>query len=103
MNISARIEELRPEIEALCRRLAVRQLYLFGSAAGEGFSPERSDLDFLVELDVTEPGYADRYFELQEALQSLFGRPVDLVTVSSLSNPYFRASVEETRRLVFAA
>ncbi len=85
----------RTELEALCRRFGVRRLELFGSAA-QGRSPSQpGDLDFLVEFEQpTGPGCADRYFGLLEALEALFGRPVDLVVASAVRNPYFRESVE---------
>jgi predicted nucleotidyltransferase len=94
----------REEIAELCRRHRVRRLALFGSAVGEGFDPERSDLDFLVEFKLLPPGtYADTYFGLLEALQQLFGRPVDLVDDSAIKNPYFRESVERSQALLYAA
>jgi uncharacterized protein len=94
----------REEIAELCRRHRVRRLALFGSAVGEGFDPERSDLDFLVEFKPLPPGtYADTYFGLLEALQQLFGRTVDLVDDSAIKNPYFRESVERSQALLYAA
>lgn len=39
----------------------------------------------------------DAYFGLQEALQALLGRPVDLVLPSALANPYLAEAVERTR------
>lgn len=98
------IERYRAELEALCRRFGVRRLELFGSAAAGGFRPDTSDLDFLVEFEQSgAPGYADRYFGLLESLESLFGRPVDLVVASAISNPYFKEMVEKTRELLYAA
>lgn len=44
------IEQRRAELEALCRRLGVRRLEVFGSAAAGEFRGETSDLDFLVEF-----------------------------------------------------
>jgi len=97
------IEERRPELAALCRRFGVRRLELFGSAAAGGFREEDSDLDFLVEFEPPlGPGYADRYFGLLEALEALFGRPVDLVVASAVKNPYFRESVDRTRTVLYA-
>ncbi len=94
----------REQIAELCRRHRVRRLALFGSAVGEDFDPERSDLDFLVEFEPLPPGtYADTYFDLLEALQQLFGRPVDLVDDSAIKNPYFRESVERSQALLYAA
>lgn len=92
----------RPEIAALCRRFRVRRLDLFGSAA-TGQAREDSDLDFLVEFEPMIEGYADAYFGLLEALQGLFGKPVDLVVISAIRNPYFRRSIEDSRELLYAA
>lgn len=89
------------EIEQLCRRYGVRRLDLFGSAATGRYRPGESDLDFLVELEPLPPGaYADTYFGLLEALESLFGSPVDLVASTAIRNPYFRQAVEQTRVLL---
>lgn len=46
---------------------------------------------------------ADQYFGLLSGLEELFDRGVDLVTSKSLRNPYFIRSIEETRRLLYAA
>ena len=92
------------EIEELCRRFRVRSLELFGSAARGDDQPGVSDLDFLVEFQPEPPGgYADAYFGLLEALQELFGRPVDPVVPSAIRNPFFRESVERTKVLLYAA
>jgi len=92
------------ELEVLCRRFQVRRLEVFGSAATGTFRPESSDLDFLVEFEApASAGYADRYFGLLEGLEQLFGRPVDLVVESAITNPYFRAAVEQSRTLLYAA
>ena len=98
------IEENRQELEGVCRRHRVQRIELFGSAAGPGFDPQHSDLDFLVtfqELDLNQ--YADAYFGLLEDLHRLFQRPVDLVVASAIQNPYFQQAVESTRTLVYAA
>ena len=51
----------------------------------------------------TGRGCTNQYFEIKEALETLFGRPVDLVIPSAIENPYFRESVDETRTLLYAA
>jgi uncharacterized protein len=97
------IVERRTELENLCRRLGVRSLEVFGSAATEAFQSEGSDLDFLVEFEMNVAGapYSDRYFELLESLEKLFSRPVDLVVASAMKNPFFRESVDRTRVLLY--
>lgn len=92
------------ELEDLCRRFDVRRLELFGSAAVGKYRPGESDLDFLVEFEELSPGtYADTYFGLLEAIEALFGAPVDLVVASAIKNPYFRQSVDGTKALLYAA
>jgi predicted nucleotidyltransferase len=93
----------RADIPALCQRFGVRRLELFGSAATEAFDPERSDIDFLVEFDDNDSRLFERYFDLKEALETLYGRSVDLVTTGSLENPYFIESINKTRQLVYEA
>ncbi len=94
----------RTAVERLCRELGVKRLDLFGSATGDDFDPERSDLDFLVEFGPLPPGCRfDAFFDLREGLESLFERRVDLVTATGIRNPFFRQGVQATRRSLYAA
>jgi len=98
------IEEQRDTLSALCNQFAVLRLEIFGSAATDRFDPAASDLDFLVEFAPTSPSeMADRYFGLLEALETLFSRPVDLVMIPAIKNPYFRQGIERSRTLLYAA
>lgn len=97
------LESKREQIAALCRRHRVRCLEVFGSAAAGPFDAQTSDLDFLVDFHPLGPGErADAYFGLLEDLQHLFQRPVDLVMVRAISNPYFRRAIEQTRKVLYA-
>ena len=92
------------ELKRICLRYHVLSLHLFGSSATGDYQSEDSDLDFLVEFQpAAHTAYADSYFGLLEALEQLFGRPVDLIVGSAIKNPYFLQSVEETRVLVYEA
>ena len=98
------VEKNRSELERLCERYHVRRFELFGSAATQAFDQDSSDLDFLVEFEDLEPvPYADAYFGLLEDLSSLFQRPVDLVVLSAIKNPYFLRGIEQSRTLLYAA
>ncbi len=92
------------EIQALCRELGVRRLDVFGSAVGESFDVDSSDIDVLVEFN-TSPDfdYFGSYFALKEELERIFSRPVDVVSVTSVRNPYFLAEVMRSRESLYAA
>lgn len=95
------LESHREEIAAICARLGVRRLELFGSGTRSA-SPR--DLDFLVDLGDRPPAdYSRAYFALREQLEALFSRPVDLVTPPGLANPFFRQRVEQEKTLLYAA
>jgi uncharacterized protein len=100
-DISSRREELRE----LCRRFHVRRRDLFGSASRDDFDPARSDLDFLVEFDFSAPEALSlkTYLGLKDALETLFGRKVDLIEPGAMRNPYLKADIERSREPVFAA
>jgi predicted nucleotidyltransferase len=85
----------REGLRALCRRFHVRRRDLSGSTARGDFDPEHSDIDFLVEFDRSAPQHPfDAYFGLEEPLEVLFGRPVDLVEAGAVRNPYLKASID---------
>ena len=105
MQLPSLVAEQHAAIARLCQRTSARKLDLFGSAVHDQqhFDPARSDLDFIVEFDADIPpiAYADAYFSLKEGLESLFGRPVDLVVDRAIQNPYFRRRVDAERQLVY--
>ncbi len=100
----AQIERNLESVKRLCERFRVRRLDVFGSAMGERFDAERSDLDFLVEFSPMMPGeHADVFFGLQEALEDLFDRPVDLLERTPIRNPYLLESIDRTKVVLYAA
>lgn len=83
-----------PQIAALCRKYEVLQLTAFGSAVRDDFDPSHSDIDLVAEFRNPHlPGYAVRYLDFALELQSLFGRPVDLLTPGAIRNGRFAKAV----------
>ncbi len=98
------IESKRDEVAELCRRFHVRRLDVFGSATSDRFDPARSDIDFVVEFEEMEAGeHSKSWFGFLFALEELFSRPVDLITYKYIRNPYFKASIDESRVNLYAA
>lgn len=88
-------------IQAFCERHHIRRLALFGSALRDDFGPA-SDIDMLVEF---APGHTPglEFFDLQDELSAILGRPVDLNTPACLS-PHFRErALANTQDLYVAA
>jgi uncharacterized protein len=93
----------RTEIARLCERYEVARLGIFGSALSSAFDTTSSDVD--VVIDFTDAGRVrafDNYFGLKEALAEMLGRPIDLVTRTSISNPVFRREVDATTEVIYA-
>jgi hypothetical protein len=78
-------------LNAICREFNVARLEVFGSYA-RGDATPTSDVDVLVTfLPDTKVGLG--IIRLQQSLESLFGRPIDLLTRRSIEqspNKYFR-------------
>ena len=104
MSVESVLLGKREALAELCRAYSVQRLELFGSATGESFDPDKSDLDFLVTFEpCTASQHYERYFGFLESVESFFGRPVGLVEAAAMRNPYFIRQVNESRRLLYAA
>ena len=100
MNLN--LSNYADELSNLCVIYGVKRLELFGSGSRSDFDLQDSDLDFLIEFEESHTmGAFDRYFGLKENLEELFQRPVDLVEVKAITNPYFRQAVEQDKVLVY--
>lgn len=98
--MSGELDELRE----VCRARHVRRLEVFGSATRDDFDSDRSDLDFLVVFeDAPGIGHLDQYLGLQENLEHLFNRPVDLIELFALKNPFFLRAIKPSRVVLYDA
>lgn len=94
------IDFSRDELEAICRRRAVKRLALFGSVLRDDFGPE-SDVDVLIEFRDDFEGH--RIYKVYDELEQLFGgRRVDLVDPKQLS-PRLKQYVLENVEELYAA
>ena len=98
------VSERRDELVEMCRRHQVKRLEVFGSAAVGDFDATYSDIDFLVDFgDAPIKPWYGNHFDLKEDLEALLGRKIDLINATSIKNPYFRKSVEQTREPIYEA
>lgn len=89
----------RTRLADICRRNQVTRLRLFGSASRGEERPE-SDIDLIVDF-----GAPKGFFELlrlEQELEALFGRSVDLVTEPGLS-PFLKEPILSSASVLFDA
>ena len=68
-----------------CQRWKIRELALFGSALRADFRPE-SDIDLLVTFDGDAPWGLLAHIQMQNELESILQRPVDLISRRALED-----------------
>jgi predicted nucleotidyltransferase len=90
------IAQLLPQIKQLMQQYGVEKAYLFGSAA-RGTMKESSDVDFIIRFPagMDHTTYAENYFALAEALETLLQKKVELVTEKTLKNPYLLQTINQ--------
>ena len=99
-------EEISKKIDVfadLCKNHDVTYLYAFGSSVSDsGFNQETSDIDLLVEVDTVDPlKRGENLLSLWDSFEHFFKRKVDLLTDSSIKNPYLRKSIDTTKVLIY--
>jgi|SRR5690554_3379856 len=98
--IKSNIENLN----AVCLKHNVSELYAFGSAVSNAFH-ENSDIDLAVLFkDSLSPlEHGDAFFGLKDDLEDLFKKPIDLVSYRALKNPIFKNELDKTKVSLYAA
>ncbi|HYE94653.1 MAG TPA: nucleotidyltransferase family protein [Rubricoccaceae bacterium] len=95
----------RSALAAFCRRWRVAELAVFGSALRADFGPG-SDLDLLVTFAPDAQWGLWDHARMQEELEAVLGRPVDLLTrraVERSANPIRRRAILSTARPLIPA
>jgi len=94
------LDDIRMAALPACRKFGVLRLDVFGSVA-RGESSPSSDVDLLVEFADPDRAPAKRFFGLLHQLESTLGCEVDLLTINSLRNPYFKTRALRERVSVY--
>ena len=104
-------EDNKEKIIALCKSHFVKELSTFGSINTDKFNSE-SDIDFLYIIDIEKfdnwatgnYDYTDNLLSLESKLHKLFNRKIDLVPANTINkNKYMRRSIEQLKKIVYAA
>jgi predicted nucleotidyltransferase len=101
--MSARISIDREKIAEFCRRWKMTRISLFGSVLRDDFRPD-SDVDVLVDFRPEARWTLPDLVQMQEELESILGRKVDLLTrrgVQQSRNPIRRQAILATAEAVY--
>jgi predicted nucleotidyltransferase len=104
---SKEIIDILREHQDTLRKYKVKRIGLFGSYA-KGDQKKKSDIDFLVEFDMTAfdenfRGLFDNFMDLSSYLENLFGKKVDILTPVSVDSIRIKEVSEEIKRSVVYA
>ena len=103
--MKSRIDIPMEEVADFCRRWQVIELSFFGSVLREDFRPD-SDVDVLAQFDAEARHTLFDMVRMQEELQRILGRQVDLVSrrgIEASRNYLRRNAILESAEVVYAA
>jgi len=90
-------------IQEVCKKYKVKELYAFGSVTRNDFK-KKSDVDLVFEFKkMPVLDYADYFFGLNDELEKILKRKVDLIVRSALRNKYFIQEVNQTKKKIYEA
>lgn len=89
------IEKLRQ----FCELQPIQEMWVFGSVLDD-WRPD-SDVDLLVRFLPGQDVFLK--FDLEEELEKMLGRKVDLVEADSVTNPFIRNHIRKHRVQIYAA
>jgi predicted nucleotidyltransferase len=94
------IDDIKRVSASVCKMFDVKQLDVFGSVA-RGTADDTSDVDLIVEFCHPELHPSKRFFGLLHQFEDKLHCKVDLLTLKSIRNPYFRKRVLSERTTIY--
>ncbi len=102
--LQERFNLTRTQIIEICKKFGIIEFGLFGSSLRDDFRPsgsDPSDVDILIVFEPNHQATWKSWLALNEALTTLFQREVDIVEKQLLENPYRRATILQTSRIIY--
>lgn len=98
--VSQRLKASSTQIAEFCQRWKIIEFALFGSILRDDFRPD-SDIDVLVTF-APNPGWSlFDWLSMEDELQALLGREVDITDKQGLKNPYRRHEILKTHQIIY--
>ena len=89
------------KIHTFCKKHHIKNLALFGSVLTSHFT-STSDIDILVNFETEHTPTLFDLVDIEDELENLVGRHVDLKTPNDLS-PYFRDDVLSNAKMIYGS
>ena len=88
------IKQIKKRIKPVMQKFNIKEVYLFGSYS-RGEANNNSDVDIYCESGDLKTLYDE--VELKKLLEKSLGKKVDIVTIGSQMNDFFKAQLEEDK------
>ena len=102
--LEKRLQVNYDQVAEFCEQFSIVKLGVFGSVLRDDFRSDGenpSDVDLLIEFSPDQKLSWPMWLDLQETSEKLFKRKVDLVQKHLLENPYRRAEILRTNRVIY--
>ena len=86
----------------IIRKYGLSELAVFGSVLRDDFNDE-SDVDLLIVFKNGKEKSLFDIIDLKSEMEMLVGRKVDIVEKEALKNPYRKAEILKTAKVIYAA
>ena len=88
------IKQIKERIKPVMQKFNIKEVYLFGSYS-RGEANNNSDVDIYCESGDLKTLYDE--VELKKLLEKSLGKKVDIVTIGSQMNDFFKAQLEDDK------
>ena len=88
------IKQIKERIKPVMQKFKIKEVYLFGSYS-RGEANNNSDVDIYCESGDLKTLYDE--VELKKLLEKSLGKKVDIVTIGSQMNDFFKAQLEDDK------
>lgn len=92
----------KDRIMEIVKKYNIKEIAVFGSSIRDDFT-ETSDIDVLIEFNMSENISLFDILDIQEYLAELTNRQIDIVEPSGLINPYRRESIIKSKESLYVA
>ena len=96
------IDLTHKDLEYIISKYNIKEISVFGSSIRNDFTSE-SDVDFLIDFRNSEEISLFDILDIQDYLQNITKRNVDIVEPAALVNPYRRKAIMNSRELLYVS